>query len=298
MKVINFGEKACEKVRGYFDSYLDNELLVETNHEVLRHLASCESCTQALEARTRVKQSLKRAVEREEAPGILLDSVRRTIRESGRRRFFAHPFIAAAAALALVVSGILAVRTSHLFVPGATSGSEALQALSSEAQQIIQVGLIDHVHCALQLGKWKELISFDQMRQDTGKGALGPEFIGLVPLVKEKLGPDFQIVQGHRCRENHRDYVHLILTGQNGSILSLVITEKKGESFSRADLVAATQASGIPVYGYSQDRLEIAGFETSQFLAYVVSNLDWAGNLKVASTIAPSVSDYLRRLKG
>jgi len=289
MKVINFGEKACEKIRGYFDSYLDNELLVETNHEVLRHLASCESCTQALEVRARVKLSLKRAVEREEAPGILLDSVRRTIRESGRRRFFAHPFIAAAAVLVLVVSGILAVRTSHLFVPGA---------FSSEAQQIIQVGLIDHVHCALQLGKWKELISFDQMRQDTGKGALGPEFIGLVPLVKEKLGPDFQVVQGHRCRENHRDYVHLILTGQNGSILSLVITEKKGESFSRADLVAATQASGIPVYGYSEDRLEIAGFETSQFLAYVVSNLDWAGNLKVASTIAPSVSDYLRRLKG
>ena len=41
MNVINFNEKTCEKIRRYFDSYLDNELLVETNHEVLRHLSVC-----------------------------------------------------------------------------------------------------------------------------------------------------------------------------------------------------------------------------------------------------------------
>jgi hypothetical protein len=38
MNVINFNDKACERIQRYFDSYLDNELLVETNHEVLRHL--------------------------------------------------------------------------------------------------------------------------------------------------------------------------------------------------------------------------------------------------------------------
>lgn len=39
MDLIHFNEKMCEKIRRYFDSYLDNELLVETNHEVLPHLA-------------------------------------------------------------------------------------------------------------------------------------------------------------------------------------------------------------------------------------------------------------------
>ena len=34
MNRVQFGEGACEKTRKYLDSYIGNELLVETNHEV------------------------------------------------------------------------------------------------------------------------------------------------------------------------------------------------------------------------------------------------------------------------
>ena len=43
MNRIQFGEGACEKIRQYLDSYVSNELLVETNHEVLRHLERVEA---------------------------------------------------------------------------------------------------------------------------------------------------------------------------------------------------------------------------------------------------------------
>jgi hypothetical protein len=89
----------------------------------------------------------------------------------------------------------------------------------------------------------------------------------------------------------------LIVTGEGGAILSLIITEKNGETFTHADIAATLDASGVSVYSASQGQLDIAGFETNRFLAYVVSNLDQNANLKVASTLAPSVYEYLRRVE-
>ena len=50
MNVVNFNERACERYRRYFDAYLDNELLVETNQDVLQH-HSCAECARILEGR-------------------------------------------------------------------------------------------------------------------------------------------------------------------------------------------------------------------------------------------------------
>jgi hypothetical protein len=179
-----------------------------------------------------------------------------------------------------------------------TAGQDWFQLISAETQEVMCMGLVDHVHCALVLGKWKELSSFEHMRQQPGRGALGPRFIGLVPMVKEKLGRDFHVIQGHRCVTNHRQYVHVILTGSNGAILSLVITEKNGEAFDRADIAATMQASGVPLYQANEDQLEIAGFETNRYLAYVVSNLDRDGNLKAAANLALPVSEFLHKIEG
>jgi RNA polymerase sigma-70 factor, ECF subfamily len=143
----------------------------------------------------------------------------------------------------------------------------------------------------------KQEVQGDQMRHAEGNDALGPEFIGLVPLVTEKLGPNFDMVQGHRCVANGRRYVHLILTGNKGTILSLVITQKNGETFGRAEIAAALHASGIAVYSANEGQLEVAGFETNRYLVFVVSDLDHDGNLKVAADLVPPVYEFLRRLE-
>jgi anti-sigma factor (TIGR02949 family) len=111
--VINFNDKTCERIRRYFDSYLDNELLVETNHEVLRHLSACPDCTKALDARVRLKQSVKRAVEQEMAPAVLLESIQNGLRE--RRSFF--DFDLRRWAMAATVLVILAAGVSLLCEP-------------------------------------------------------------------------------------------------------------------------------------------------------------------------------------
>jgi len=51
----------CRRFRDIADSYLSEELLVETNHEVLRHLESCPTCRAELAARRQVRRVLRSA---------------------------------------------------------------------------------------------------------------------------------------------------------------------------------------------------------------------------------------------
>jgi anti-sigma factor RsiW len=298
MNVVNFNERACERYRRYFDAYLDNELLVETNQEVLHHLNSCAECTKMLDDRSRVKQRVKQAVTAEIVPTELAAAVRSGLR-TDRRGFFASNtarwMMAAAAVLLLAIVGAGGLWWSK---PGLPAGDDnVFQALSTRAQNLIRVGLVDHIHCAIVSKQWKRFLSLEEMEAGTGPSALGPQFIGLVPAVEAKLGSDYKLVQAHRCVANQRRYIHLILTGNQGAIVSLVITEKNNESFNQSEMVEVIRASGIPIYRARQGSLEVAGFESDKYLAFVVSNLDRATNLNVSSLVAPVVYNHLHGLE-
>src|SRR5215510_8385859 len=88
MNVFNFEPKPCEKIRRYLDSYLSNELLVETNHEVIRHLEICKNCAAELEARARVKGLLQRAVQSQTVPVDLGDKIQKRLHGKAAPRHF------------------------------------------------------------------------------------------------------------------------------------------------------------------------------------------------------------------
>jgi hypothetical protein len=296
MKVVNFNDRGCERYRRYFDAYLDNELLVETNHDVLQHLNSCAECARILEGRARTKQLVRDAVTKEQAPPELAAALRSRLRTE-RPIFFAvntvRWMMAAAAVLLLAIVGVGSLNRIDQF----RGDDGVFPTLTARVQELFRVGFIDHVHCSILSQRWKQFVSFDEMKASTGREALGPEFIDLVPAVEAKLGSEYKLVQGHRCEANHRRYVHLMLTGEKGAIVSLVISEKNNESFSRSDAVAVMKASGIPIYRDQQGILEIAGFESDKYLAYVVSNLDRATNLNLAYQMAPVVYNHLHKLE-
>ena len=52
----------CQQFREMLDSYLSDELLVETNHEVLHHLETCALCRHALAARRDLRAQLRAAI--------------------------------------------------------------------------------------------------------------------------------------------------------------------------------------------------------------------------------------------
>src|SRR5262249_35121611 len=51
----------CHEFRKLADSYLSNELIVETNHEVISHLEQCSNCRRELSARREVRSKLRNA---------------------------------------------------------------------------------------------------------------------------------------------------------------------------------------------------------------------------------------------
>ena len=51
----------CRDVRELADSFLAEELLTETNHEILRHLDTCPACREDLEARRALLLAVQRA---------------------------------------------------------------------------------------------------------------------------------------------------------------------------------------------------------------------------------------------
>src|SRR5688572_20273243 len=51
----------CREVHDLADSFLSEQLLVETNHEVLRHLEGCPECRAELESRRALRAAIQRA---------------------------------------------------------------------------------------------------------------------------------------------------------------------------------------------------------------------------------------------
>lgn len=264
---------ACGKVRGHLDSYLSRELPEETSREVQRHLESCPLCAAELETRARIRAQLQAAVRATPVPGGLEAKVRRAVRGEVSRPRTGLWAVAAAAAVIVCVALVSFLRVK-------TDPEEAiLRKTSGRLAAVLNVGLRDHLQCAVFRKYSKQPVAARQMAAD-----LGPAFADLVPLVQAKLPGDFRIIQGHHCSAGGRQYTHLIISGGagGGKTVSLILTRRQsGESLS----------GGIHQAGV--DRFQVVGFESHDYLAYVISDLDAQQNLQWAATLAPTLREYL-----
>lgn len=288
MNVVNFEDGHCKRVRSYLDSYLNNELMVETNHEVLTHLETCGSCSRSLEDRARVKAQLKRAVMQEYAPAALRERIVNDLRR-GRGFSFNRISIALAAAAAVLV---IAVVTFFSWSPTKNQLSIHVEVAPGDVTgQILKIGFDDHVFCTIDHQLGGAQFTADQMAQK-----LGPDYAGLVALVREKLQQSYTVVVGHRCHYQRREFVHLIMRNQ-GDVVSLVVTRKNAEAFPTDSAAAIAQAAGGPIYQSGWGSQQIAGLETRDHLVFVVSSEPREANLQIAASLAPAVRDFLARLE-
>ena len=297
MNTINFSEAVCKRIRTQLGHYLSNELSVETDHEVMKHLEACAACSQELEARMLVKNLLRRAVQSETAPPVLRQRIAGRIHAS-EFSFSLLPFsprwaLAAAAVAAVVLGGVMGLRwrTNRLY-DDARAQAAYIRAVGARLPRIETVGLADHLHCAV----------FRRFPQEYPAEAvavqqLGPQFVQLVSKVKERMPGEYRVVMAHRCSYAGRHYVHFVLKSDS-KLLSLVITEKQpGESFSEMEASSGSEVS-VPVYEVAAKRFQVAGFDTQGYLAFIVSDLDRKNNLQIAENLAPLVAGFLNSING
>ncbi len=288
MNETKFDERSCARVRSYLDSYTNDELLDETKHGVQRHLEECRNCAGELESRARVKSLLQRAVSQETAPAALRARIQESIRATQPVTIFGFSrqqmALAACAfvAMCLGVWGVLQERNG---------GRVNLDAsLSEQMRKVLNIGLRDHVHCALDNEVKKDFFTFEKV-----PAAVRTEYVELISSVKRQVGDNYEVA-AHNCAVDGREFIHVILKrGEN--VLSLVMTKGNGERFESVAHVASFDAASAPLYRGRLQGLEVVGLETPSHLAFVVSNLPEKESLQFASNVAPSVRDFLAKME-
>jgi hypothetical protein len=236
-------------------------------------------------------ERLRSAVKSVVAPPGLETRIRSQIRQPERHPAWGRYFFPLAAALMMTVGGVVAYQLGHLRITTASQNSY-IASLSTQVARVMSVGLADHVHCALFRKFPKTPPAVKEMAEK-----LGPEFEPLLPIVKQAVPANLEIVMAHTCGYQGRRYVHLALRGDS-RLLSVVISQKReGESFTKENLLPILNESGIPMYRTGVQRFEITGFESKDHLIYVISDLAEAENLQIATKLAPAVTDLLNRAK-
>ncbi len=126
---------------------------------------------------------------------------------------------------------------------------------------------------------------------------MGPEYSGLIPIVRSNVPANYQLVMAHQCRYHGRRFVHLSLKNDS-QLLSLVIARKgDGESFATEEMLPALSQSGISMYRSGVQRFQIAAFETSGNLVYFVSDMPQQQNMQMMLAMAPQIKAFLERPK-
>jgi anti-sigma factor RsiW len=101
----------CTKARRQLDMYMDSELSVPENMEVLEHLNLCRACQEVFEVEEKLRDALKVELARPEPPAGLADRVKRSLREAPPKPVASFPRrgwrIAAAAAVFLAVAAVV-----------------------------------------------------------------------------------------------------------------------------------------------------------------------------------------------
>ena len=238
-----------------------------------------------------MNERLKNAVNSVAVPPYLEARVRNQIRATTPSRSWVFTLVPAGVAAAIIIGLLIAYQFGHLRF-SRSSQESYIASVSSRVATLMRVGLGDHVHCAVfrkfpkNPPKTEELVA-----------KMGPQYSGLIPIVREHVPPDYRMMLAHECRYHGRRFVHLSLMNDS-HLLSLMITRKTaGETFNAEGLLPALVQSGIPIYQAGVQRFAMTAFESRDYLVYFVSDLPQENNSQMMLSMAPAVKDFLKALE-
>lgn len=323
----------CRDFRELADSYLSDELLIETNHEVISHLEDCAECRREISARRELRGKLRaafvnapeRQITREfseqlsaQLQAIAMNRGRTDPAMRGGSWLSVMPRRANWLALAacLVVAGGLGLfvleqkLTEHAQRIAAArqntsqdSNSDPKPDYSSPTSPRMPVDVVkmelakaavgDHRDCAIQFRLPEKPIGLEEAGR-----IYDPAYINLKQALSSKqegLPAQAEVVEAHSCVFEGRRFAHLVLRYQ-GRIVSLLVTNINSVNEAKATRSRPLDNSQPQAIACSQiDGHQISCFETARHAVFVVSDLPEGENLAVARALAPAVLGHLAR---
>lgn len=257
----------CRTVRELADSFLSEQLLVETNHEVLRHLETCAACRAELDARSTIRQRLRgafnNAVELQVRPDFATE-LRARLQPSldappvSRRAVLRSWWAAAAAVVVAAGGGTLAVRRARA---------------RAELAALAAVAAGDHQNCAIRFNLAEQPISLpDAARR------FGMPYGQMASFELPALRPPADTLERHSCVYGGHRFAHVVLR-YRGAVTSLLVTHGDAPP---APAIAAHTPSGV-----------VASLPAADFVAFLVADLPDADVLQLAEVLGPALERHL-----
>jgi hypothetical protein len=254
----------CRDVREMADSFLSEQLLVETNHELLRHLETCPVCRREMADRRALREGLRSAFVHADdlrpRPEFAAE-LRTTLRASQpgiTRRSLLQSWWTLAAGLALAAGGGVFVRNS--------TGRSRLATLAREAAG-------DHQYCAVKFSLAERPISL----QDAGK-QYGAFYAALATFEAPAVDGPLELLERHACVYQGLRFGHVVFR-YRGALTSLLVTDAPPPSGPELEAIDA--------------RAAVASLPAGRFVGFVVADLDRQHVLRLAQALTTPLSQHL-----
>ncbi len=318
----------CSDFYEIADSYLGDELLVETNHEVLQHLEGCANCRRELDARRGLRAKLRAAFPGDAAlrpRPEFAERLRADLRSKALGQARARPIFgrvsgwgaAIAASLLLAVgAGLFTLQwrqssssPADVIATRDHTNTEATgNAVGSEPSPQNQAPLVAeragfelreaaagvHRDCAINFRLAEHPIDLDEAGHKYDRA-----YLNLASVVKKQsadVAGQVEFIESHSCVFKGQRFAHIVLK-HRGRIVSLLVAERaQDETASRARQTASAEDVRRQVIACSRsESFQVSCFETARHAVFVVSDLSEAENLAVARAFAASVQAHLAR---
>jgi len=262
----------CRDVREVADSFLAEELLTETNHEILRHLETCAACRADLAARRELRERLRGAFLR--APDLaprtefLVDMQARlraaAHRQPARRGFRLQGLWVLAATV------LLAVAVSLAYV-----GREWLSSAGALARAVAG----DHRNCALQFRLAERPISLEEAARRYG--AVYEVLENLPPRDVSTQAGVAHVLERHACVYAGRRFAHIVFE-YRGAKVSLLVTAVDGS------VQSAVSGEALPRVAAERriDDINVVSFRSGRHVVFVVGEVPRADLTQLADAVA------------
>jgi anti-sigma factor RsiW len=268
----------CRDVREMADSFLGEELLTETNHEILRHLETCPVCRTDLAARRALRAAVQRAFHHTrdlDPSAAFMAHLRATLRDAAHtvrapRRIKFRGWWALAATVLLAIALGFAYR-----------GRGWITAASGLARAAVG----DHRNCALQFRLAEKPISLEEAAQ--GYGAPYRVLESLPPNdVTTAVGPA-HVLERHACVYDGRRFAHVVLE-YRGTHVSLLVTARDG-----GGLIGVPDEARPTLNEGRVDSMSVVSVQASQYMIFFVGDLAQADLARLADAVAGPLSRQL-----
>lgn len=308
----------CRDFREVADSYLSDELLVETNHDVIGHLEVCGDCRRELAARRELGSTLRAAFAN--SPELQMSN---QFAERCRARLYTtalrQPSISlnrgrawlAIAACLLIAFGLgviglryrsrpspsppgqrVAVNSSTGAEPSSPTATGSSHERDVAVKELARFAVDDHRNCAIEFRLPEAPIALEE----AGRRYDGA-YISLAKTVREQLagldGPA-TLVEAHSCIVEGRRFAHLVLK-QNAHLVSFLITVFDGQETAAPGTNAATKKDEQVISCSQVQGYQVSCFQTGRHAIFVVSDLSEGDNLNLARSLAPAIYQHLDR---